>query len=829
MSKRNRNRTFHVTKKGKRVAAILDSMGGKFGFSELQVNELLDTTRVFAVDTESLKSLKHNGALKTFLTTIHYYNRSDVIETPEGTGMLQQLCQKIVDEYGEDIDHDDQFDQKPKRKEAGGGRNGRKRKIQPVLSVWFNLAYDFGRLASDKTEILRSTLVGADSFRVKLSDLLELEIVRMHFGSSSSFEWYIRDFDTNKIVRLLGLDLTGYWKTTLRNAAVAAGVAAKHDIPENWYELPREHFDDKMWRLFREYGVGDVRSTLELYHATVQLLQGIDARVVRKNGVIPPSAPGAAARIVFAMAFDMHWELRKANGGPGYWERPPTWVDQWGMDAYHGARVFSNSPGIHKNVITLDIKSAYPYAMASLPDPVDAIYEYVPACDEFDVKRFLGLWGVLYVDGEGLCDKYPALRKHDLANSRLQYIVGKFENEPATIAEVVIGVLSGTLRIDRIQKGVIMRGSSEKSFLRAGICKFFGIKNDPSNPKALRDMGKLLANSTYGKLVEVNEKDYSIFEELLIQDFKHGDKVARTIARIYAELGDGDCKDDYWGDTDDQKKLSRKVYKRAYACLDKDEDIAFLSVIDYINSLVHAGVALESNDMVHLGDFMRRFTKYRCGQYFMPLLAAQVTGLTSAIVGLAAKCLNALQGDTDSVHVILPDGMTCKKDQQASEIGLPGWSDFERILKAACYGQDVPGVPELGKWFCETNSGSTESVLCRPKVYSHQFPDGSFKQAKHGFASFPRVKDEDEKVAKQKTAQLLHDAIASLTIERKVSYKTRPSPRKLKAAVREGKVVGEFVSHEIEMIFRQDPNTYVDENGDVRWLTLEGEPYKRKK
>lgn len=824
--RRSRNRTFHVTKKGKRVAAILDSMGGKFGFSELQVNEVLDTTRVFAVDTESLKSLKHKGELKTLLTTMHYFNKSEVIETPEGTGMLRALCQQVVDEYGEDIDHEDQTNQKPKRKDVGG-RNGRKRKIQPVLSVWFNLAYDFGRLASDKSEILRSTLVGADSFRVQLSELLELEIVRMHFGSSSSFEWYIRDYNVNKIVRMLGMDLTGYWKTTLRNAAVAAGVATKHEIPDDWYSRPREEFSDDEWRIFREYGVGDVCSTLELYHATVLLLQGIDARVVRKNGIIPPSAPGAAARIVFAMAFDQHRELRKDNGGPGFWERPPTWVDQWGMDAYYGGRVFCNHPGVHKNVITLDIKSAYPYAMACLPDPVNAVYDYVPPSEGFDVEDWKGLWGVLYIDGEGLCDQYPPIRTHDLENSRLQYIVGKFENHAATIVEIVYGVLSGTLRVDRIQKGVIMRGSADKSFLRAGIVKFFGIKNEQSNPKALRDMGKLLANSTYGKLVEVNEKDYSIFEELVIPDFAAGSKVARTIARIYAELGAGDCKDDYWGDTDEQRKHSMRVYKRAYACLDKNEDVAFLAVIDYVNALSDAGCEVDSDEMIHLSDFMRRFTKYRCGQYFMPLLASQVTGLTSAIVGLAAKCLNALQGDTDSVHVLLPDGMQCKKDQQASEIQLPGWDDFQRILHEGGYGQDIPGVPELGKWFCETNAGSVESVLCRPKVYSHAFPDGSFKQAKHGFSSFPRVKDDDEKVAKQKTAKLLHDAIASLTVERKVAYTSRSVPRKLKAAVREGKIVGEFISHEIEMIFKQDPNTIVDEEGNVRWLTLDGEPYVR--
>ena len=79
--------------------------------------------------------------------------------------------------------------------------------------------------------------------------------------------------------------------------------------------------------------------------------------------MIPPSAPGASARIVFAKAFDQHPGLKQ-------WEMYPTWADQMGLDCYFGGRAFCTKPGIYSRMATLDLKSAYPFQMALLPDPV---------------------------------------------------------------------------------------------------------------------------------------------------------------------------------------------------------------------------------------------------------------------------------------------------------------------------------------------------------------------------------------------------------------------------------------------------------------------------
>ena len=801
-------------KRGARVRAFLESVNDNFGFNERPVYETLSRDRIFSADTESLTS---DGKLRTLMTTLQHHNSAELLESPSGTGMLVELARSVVNRYGVEEKRPSRTAQRPKRE--GGGRDGRRETVPVALSVWYNFPYDIGRLAADRPEILRSVMVGANSYRVPLSDRHEIEVVRMHFGSSSSFEWFVRDHEEGAVARLLGIDLTGYWKTTLRKAAEAAGVTLKKEIPQDWYERPREEFSEEEWQLFCDYGLGDVKTQLELYHATVDLLVNIDARVVTRTGVIPPSAPGAAARIVFAGAFDAHPELKKENGGPGSWDRPPTWADQAGCDAYRGARVFCVVPGITEAMLTLDIKSAYPYVMACLPDPVTTEYRSVKTrtykLEEQGkfAAEFRGRWGVLYIDGEGLDEVYPALREHDLQNRRLRGVYGPFENLAATVPEIVIGVVLGTLRIDRVRGGVIMEGSNRTSFLNAAMSKFFGIKNDKSKAKALRDMAKLLANSTYGKFVEINITEFDVAEDFPMKNFLHPE-VAPTIARLFAARGTVDK--GYFGEKgEQQERVMRSFLNGIRGIADDDPERGALVILEYTEAMEAAGV--DSDGDTTIGDYMRKHVKHRVGQYFMPLQAAQITGLPSAMVGAAACCLGALQGDTDSVHVPVPKGFVCKKDANARTLNLPGWDDFEAVLRMAGYGEELKEIPDLGQWFCEADAPSSESVLVRPKVYSHRFPDGSHKQAKHGFSKFPRP-DVHKSVDKKKAAEsALHEAIRELVTEGTLSYMSRKAPRRLRAAVRNGGEVGEFVQSEVELILRQDPNTWKDSEGVVRW------------
>lgn len=837
MSRAYRDWTCKLWKNGAEIGAHFN---GPEVFRAAKTYDLLPRERVFAVDTESLTS---NGRLTTVLTPVHFHDRGVVVETRDGRGMLHELFAAVFarEGFAEHEARDSRTKQRARRTRKNGSqwRDGDRQSVNPVLSVWFNMPYDFGRLAADVPYILRSVAAGAPSYRIRVSDRFELEVRRMIFGSAPSFDWRIRDVGAKSIVRMLGIDLTGYWKTSLAKAARALGVTEKIDVEtqiEGVYEKPLESFSPEQWALFKLYGLGDVQTTLELYHRTAELLTRVDARVVRRTGVIPASAPGASAKIVFAKAFDCHPEIDA-------WERYPTWADQMGARSYFGGRAFCTRPGIFRRMKTLDLKSAYPLQMALLPDPVTVRMAREHACrygaEEYMQARFVaryrGRYGVLCVSGRGTDDKMPAFREHDRQRSgRLRYVAGEFKKQWVTIPELVIGMVRGALIIDCVHDGVTMNGTPDQSFLRAGVRDFFAIKEDKENEKALRDLAKLLANSLYGKLIEVVLQDYLIAEHVPCPRFKAHAEICESIALLFASAGEPASLDAlYWGSSPARSEDARKFFDTCDLKQYPDAKRGAEAIAAYVEALEWAGEPSEAGPYISVAEFVRTHKAYKCGQYFMPLYASQVTGATSAMVGLMASCLDAYQGDTDSVHCPLPEGVESLTE-------LPGFERYFALMAEAGYASPrrlstgetvngVPGVDSLGTWEEETPSPSTESILVRPKVYSHAFAAEKHKQAKHGFARFhtPEVekamrdaaipREEREKNVSAVRATELHEAMRTLYTTGSYAYDARRAPRKLREAIRTGLPVGEFVPRAMAMTLAPDPNTWKDDRGFVHW------------
>ncbi len=751
----------------------------------------LGRDRIVGVDTESLtrggsEEVKwKDGKLETVLVPLHFSTGEQVIEVHPDDDALELMIEAIHERYSLPEERPSRMAQRSRNDE--GKLHGRREVVDPVLLVFFNLPYDIGRLCAKNPRLLRALVSGAETYEVPVGRY-DVEVARMVLGAGSSLEWFVRA--NTRITRLLGIDMHGYWKSSLAAAAKAVGVSDKIEIDKDWYTRPFEEFEPEEWEEFKRYAAGDVKSTAELYHATVDLLRTIDARVVKRTGVVPPSAPGAAARIAFAKAFDLHPKKR-------FWRRYPAWADQLGCDAYRGGRAFCARPGVHRRLVVRDIKSAYPYAMTQLPDPVTVRCERLSSRDgagfEALIPGLTGRFGVLVIDGEGLDPVYPALRTHDDARGRLRGVYGKFRKQAATIPEVLIGVAAGTLRVDALRDGVVMRGENELSFLRNAMLDFFAVKNDPNNAPPLQSMGKLLANSTYGKLIEVQCNQFWVDSDVMCPPFVDLEPAASALARLYAE-SDPEHFDDAAAELIDRWYSFHLVACEDPLCRGCGPE------------------PVESGPTIPLRQRMSRFKRYECGQYFMPLYAAQVTGLTSAALGLMARCTEAMQGDTDSVHM----SVECER----------GAERFYDLMHDAGYGWPRTG---LGSWSVETPFPSDESLCARIKLYSHKFADGSFlgcyacgarvgtpcecrdrpyKQAKHGFSKYP-----DGNAA-------LHEAIRGILEGRTASYESRPSPRKIREALVHGLPVGEFVSREINVVAGIDPNTRISD-GVCYWKSME--------
>jgi hypothetical protein len=150
----------------------------------------------------------------------------------------------------------------------------------------------------------------------------------------------------------------------------------------------------------------------------------------------------------------------------------------------------------------------------------------------------------------------------------------------------------------------------------------------------------------------------------------------------------------------------------------------------------------------------------------------------------------------------------------------------------------IDSIPNLGAWEQESDEPSLESILVRPKLYSHHFPDvvdksGSsepcYKQAKHGFAKFhtPKVdaalrdmtlaRQARIKIAEAVRASELHEAMRAVHTAGSYSYETRAAPLKLRTAIRSGRTPGRFESRPMKLMATGDPNNYLGEDGFIHW------------
>ena len=801
------------------------------GFERADKTEsLIDSTRVFAVDTETTRK---SGKLITDLVPIAWNDGTLLIdESDSKVRIVERFVRAVLDKYGVVSERPSRTKQRRRRKredapvedegDGEGGapakRDGRRSMVPIALSVWFNLPYDITRLFPEEREI-RAIHAGVSAWTMTLADGLTIEWLRYIDKSAPQFHWMIRDLDSQKVCNLVGQDLTGYWKCSLQEASKSLGGEGKDDIEAlvpNVHERPFESFSEAEVEARKAYAVKDVGETKFVYHRTVEELCKVDTRIITKRGLIPPSAPSAAARMMFNRAFDQHPRLNR-------WDKPPGWVDQMGCDSYFGGRAFGAKPGVYRTggLRILDLKSAYPTIMAMLPDPVTAKYKPVSDSNGFDLKKFAGKFGVLIVTGECLDARYPAFRTHDEETTRLRYVAGPFYKHTVTIPELVIGVARGALRIDKVHGGVMIEGSPEKSFLRSAVLELYALK-EKEGKSALGKLAKLLMNSTYGKLIEVVMKELRSCSLMPVPNFTDNViAIAESILRLDIEP-DAPAKELFFSADKEESVRLRMLYEARA----KDAGVAAYTETMASFHKFDGGVSIR--------DFVRGARSYSTGKYFLPIFASQITGLVSAQLGAMAASVGAYCGDTDSVH------FPCDGDP----LSHPGIDVYFALMKRAGYkaprasepGSDLTPGCTLGRWESDSERASSESIIVRPKVYSHKFvkDDGSveYKQAFHGFSRYTCPEAEAARKdaslslaergskAKEIRNAAIHEDMKRLVAGEKVEYVTRPAPRKGRTAAITGELAGEFVSRRVVVVNPPVFGAVVDpRNGWLKWLS----------
>jgi hypothetical protein len=166
------------------------------------------------------------------------------------------------------------------------------------------------------------------------------------------------------------------------------------------------------------------------------------------------------------------------------------------LHSYHGGK--NNFPvkrGFYKNVSCIDIKSAYPFAMAQLPSfsNRDLFLEYHPVGKITKVPPF----GIYKISGVAHLTPWPIIFDHAF---KPRY--GEFNDIWITGFELNQAIISGLVDITSCY-GYFYDAAHDKvpSPFKAYVDHFYRMK-ESAKDKGERDFYKLLLNSLYGKFIE---------------------------------------------------------------------------------------------------------------------------------------------------------------------------------------------------------------------------------------------------------------------------------------------------------------------------------------
>lgn len=165
--------------------------------------------------------------------------------------------------------------------------------------------------------------------------------------------------------------------------------------------------------------------------------------------------------------------------------------------SYHGGKNNYVGDGVqmYKDVRTIDIKSAYPFAMHGLPAFSDAKLYKALSGQRGSIVPSLGVYKI---SGHAVATDYPIIYTHNFK----PIVDRKFEKVWVTGWELNRGLETGLITVDSIYGFYYdaPRDKVESPF--RGYVEHFYFMKETATSKGRKDFYKLLMNSLYGKFVE---------------------------------------------------------------------------------------------------------------------------------------------------------------------------------------------------------------------------------------------------------------------------------------------------------------------------------------
>ncbi len=170
---------------------------------------------------------------------------------------------------------------------------------------------------------------------------------------------------------------------------------------------------------------------------------------------------------------------------------PPMDIVRASISSYHGGKNgFYTKPGFYKDVVEIDLNSAYPYAMSNLPSFLQGEFTTVKKYTE-------GYVGIYCISGKTSCP-------YNLVFDEEFKPVKEFKNVWITSYELEEGLKHNELELDNIF-GYIWIPKSDRNPFKDYVDYFYNMKNTTDKKNPLYTFYKLLLNSLYGKLIQMTE------------------------------------------------------------------------------------------------------------------------------------------------------------------------------------------------------------------------------------------------------------------------------------------------------------------------------------
>lgn len=718
-------RSYFVNKGGKRKKVLVQTDRIKRPVEHEPIGE----ERVIGVDTESLNS---KDGLVTVLTPFADAEGVHCQETflrPDQGDPILVVVDYLFNKFSEPA-----ADPRPGKGRAARSRVRYRMKhgtiitLAPVVLVFYHMEYDLQRLFLPDSPFYQAIALGAVKDVIISCGPYEIQMVSTNpTGSAPSFHWIVFHPETERALRLYGIDMWGYWKSGLDRTAKSLEIGSKVKIEKDWFSTPLEDYTDDMIREMIEYAGEDARLTREVYLATARLLGGLSKAVFTKTGILPPSAPGAAARLAFSMMSEP--EIK----------RPPKAYEQLALDAYHGGYVACRVRGWVENMTVADLHSAYPSAKRLLPDPCRVEYVPIEAGTWTDIPEHIreaGNLGFVCATFKVFPDRFPVISKHG-ANKTLHQ-PGIYERFAISLPELSVMFDLGQVKMARIHHGFYLDGPRDSSFLGRFVDYFYSIKEreerEGRKDSPMYQTSKLLMNSLYGKLIEVREPAPPI-----LPDFQN--------AIIYQNP---------------HKSKAENKRDFAQALLDSGE----AGVMELSNQNLEI-IVEEGLDPKQYGVFIEEAIPAgpaTAGNYFLPIYASLITAMTRAKIATMLNLFQAVAGDTDSMFTPLRPG-------------TPEWEKAEKAADWVCRRAGVGPVrddPGLGGYGIEmVNARGYMAGLKQYFLVSRDPASPKKKKLAHHAI-----------VNAGKLATMV--AVARLARGRAHTYETKPKPRRLRETIKKG-------------------------------------------